>query len=49
MASEERELEEPENTEKRRLEVYPPIYKLGRVGKWIRGQLLKGKYRRLFE
>ena len=27
----------------RRLEVYPPIYKLGSVGKWLRQQLLKGE------
>lgn len=29
--------------EKKRLEVYPPIHKLGSVGKWIRDQLLKGE------
>ena len=29
--------------EERTLKVYPPIHKLGSVGKWFRQQLLQGK------
>jgi len=29
--------------EDRRLEVYPPIYKLGDPGKWLRRQLMNGE------
>ena len=32
-----------EGTGERKLEVYPPIYKAGPVGKWLRDQLMKGK------
>ena len=29
--------------QEQRLEVYPPVHRLGATGKWIRDQLLKGQ------